>query len=74
MLLNNPDYSAKLVELYSGASYAITRLEGEVDGKLAVDVQLELGTGGALGTRFIVERITSPSTGQSKYLITDEID
>jgi hypothetical protein len=73
MLLNNPDYSARLVELYSGASYEITRLEGEVDGRSAVDVHLDMGTGGVLGTRFIVDRIAEPSTGQSNYLITDEL-
>lgn len=73
-LLKNPDYPASLVELYSGSSYEITRVERTADGKVAVDVELDMGQSGKLGTRFMVDRITDSSTGQGKYLIIDEID
>lgn len=74
MLLNSPAYSARLAELYSGARYVITHVEGRIDGQWAVDAQLDTGAGSELGTRFIVASVTEPSTGQIKYLITDEID
>jgi len=73
-LLKNPDYSARLVELYSGTSHEITRVERTADGKVAVDVQLDMGQSGELDTRFIVDNISDPVTGKSKALIVDEID
>jgi len=73
-LLNDPEYSARLVELYSGTSYEITRIGGTVDGRITVDVRLDMGTDSTLGTRFIVDRIIDPSTGKSQYFITDEVN
>jgi len=73
-LLNDPEYSARLVELYSGASYEITRIGGEADGRITVDVRLDMGSSGALGTRFIVDRVSDPSTDTSQYLIMDEVN
>jgi len=72
MLQSDAGYSAKLNEIYSGTSYEITNLKAIRNSKVAVDVTLDMGLSNSMDTRFIVSKITDPSTQQEKYLITDE--
>jgi len=73
MLLNDAAYSAKLVEIYSAATYEITDLRGIRDGKVEVDVTLNMASSKSMDTRLIVSKVTDSLTQQERYLITREI-
>lgn len=73
MLLNDADYSAKLIEIYSAATYEITSLKGVRGSKVEVDVTLNMDLSNSMDTRLIVSKITDSLTQQERYLITSEI-
>ena len=73
ILLNDAGYSAKLIEIYSAATYEITGLRGIRDSKVEVDVTLNMDPSSFMDTRLIVSKITDALTQQERYLITDEI-
>lgn len=73
MVLDSSDYSVRLLEAYSGASYELTRSLSAGVEKTAVDARLNMADGNLLDTRFIVSRLTDSVSGQVRYLITDEI-
>ena len=72
MLLNDAGYSAKLVEIYSSATYEITGLRGIRGGKVEVDVTLNIDPSSFMDKRLIVSKVTDASTQQERYLITGE--
>ena len=73
-LLNTPGYGARLAGLYAGASHRITRVEGLANGTLAVDAQLLMDDASTLDTRFIVEPVIDPRSGQARYRVIGEVD
>ena len=73
ILLNDAGYSAKLIEIYSAATYEITGLRGIRGSKVEVDVKLNMSPSSFMDTRLIVSKVTDALTQQERYLITGEI-